>query len=287
MPLVSVILPTMKIGGLDVVCSGLQGQTFRDFELIICDGIHKYRNPLIQGHIKNYNFPIKHIEPIGNYSFPLTNRSRYYNTALIYAEGEIVLFIDDFTWLPPNCIETHVKLHNQNTGVMCPYTYVEFPTINYQFQNYLNDLNEGNLNHLMWSIFKTQFVESTEFNELKPSHDLTGIDPKLSMPSGFIPASMFFSKNESCSLESILSVNGYDEEFISPYRDIELSERLSVKIGMKWINEPSVQAKIINFGHFPVDLDGCDEKILKHKRECQYSSPVNNWDLRSYRKYKI
>ena len=69
---VSVVVPTYRIGGIDILVSSLQNQTYEDFELIICDCIHKHRKDIIKQEISKLGlkFDVKHVEPINN-RYPL------------------------------------------------------------------------------------------------------------------------------------------------------------------------------------------------------------------------
>jgi glycosyltransferase involved in cell wall biosynthesis len=113
---ISVILPTARendsIIGLPNVnifqstIESLKLQSFKDFELIVIDGLYHLRVGLFEGEPfdrKKLEFGIKHI-PVEhnqkyNHRFWLDNRrwavAATLNTGLIHAEGELVVRIDD------------------------------------------------------------------------------------------------------------------------------------------------------------------------------------------------
>ena len=93
---ISVIIPTFRIGGLDVLFYGLFNQTVNDFELVLVDGIYKYRKDLVLKKSKDYGFKTIHVEPFEN-PFPVCSFCRFANTGLVYANGDIVTFMTDFT----------------------------------------------------------------------------------------------------------------------------------------------------------------------------------------------
>ena len=66
MPKISVIVPTNRIGGLDILFESLKRQSFQDFELILADAIYQYRKNIVAETVRQYGFPVKHIEPSEN-----------------------------------------------------------------------------------------------------------------------------------------------------------------------------------------------------------------------------
>jgi glycosyltransferase involved in cell wall biosynthesis len=55
-PYISIIMPTMRIGGLGVVFDSLEKQEFRDFELVIADNIYEYRKDIVKEKAKQYSY---------------------------------------------------------------------------------------------------------------------------------------------------------------------------------------------------------------------------------------
>ena len=273
MTFVSIIVPTMRVGGFDILMYGLQNQTYKNFELIIVDGIYNYRNNIVKPKFYQYNFPIIHVLPFEN-KFPLNTFCRYSNTAISHCNGELVLFITDYSWLPEKCVQTHVEYfekYGHNYGLMCPQDYKSLPVlhddfcsyINYdhlgndtvdsdysnnkndeELEKYVNDLESGKLNNCMWSIFKDDFIYSDELL----NHTMTGADPRLRMSSGPIEATYCPFKNDSCALDKVLEINGYDEEFDGShcYQDTEFASRLSYLSKVNWNLDTSNVVQIIN-----------------------------------------
>jgi len=308
MPFVSIILPTMRVGGLDVTMFSLQNQTYTDFELILIDGIYDYRKDIISDKLKEYNFPIIHISPVNN-QFPQNSMCRYYNTGLKNASGKLVLFTCDYMYLPPECIETHVKSFIENgekSGLMCPFKYIrasnlsdDFPVyLNHEYidhsvitdtdyfnrknninlDNYINDLSNHKLDKCMWSIFENNFIESPI-----SFYEGGGSDPKISAIKGAVAygSDIFNScyiKNDSCSLESLLLINGFDEDLDTThgYQDSDIIDRLSLKAGVNWFVDPSQIGLLFNvkllfpFGKrlFPISKN---KEIWQNKKQSNYT----------------
>jgi glycosyltransferase involved in cell wall biosynthesis len=308
MSFISVIMPTMRAGGLDIVCDGLKNQTFTDFELIIVDGIYKYRKEDIAEKAKNYKFKIKHIEPFNN-PFPKNAFCRYANSGIAHADSEIVVFITDYTYLPPKCLYAHAmfNMHYPTYGLMCPHQYYELNNVNPVFesyredidlhddaklyhhsnsdtQKYANDIKDGKYNNLMWSILNKEFDYATYNFILDPV--LGNADPKLEAKVGAIQQQFFHGKNESCKLSSALKINGWSELLDGGhgYQDTDFSDRLTRYGGVDaWCVEPKIIAKIINprpiFPHGYRSRSVAENKTIWHE-QCSKGYPITN-------KYKL
>jgi hypothetical protein len=294
-------MPTVRVGGLDVLCHGLASQSFTDFELIISDGLYDYRKDIVEEESRNYSFPIKHIEPSNN-PFPINAFCKYANAGLIQADCEFVLFLTDYTWLPPTCLSEHINTHSSfdNDGVvMSPHRYVQLPTLmrpiqyrvnddNYSFDGidtYINDIKSNLLTDLMWSIFK-EFDGIDQLNA-----DLAfGHDTKINMPHGPINHLLFYGKNESVKLEHILSVNGWDEDLDGShgYQDSDLADRLFTQRQLTFFNVPHNVAHIVNprsiFPHCkrlrPIESNN---SIWESKRAQNYINPINSYSINEMR----
>jgi glycosyltransferase involved in cell wall biosynthesis len=290
----------MRVGGLDIVLNGLEHQIFTDFELIIADGIYQYRKDEVRKRCESYAFPVKHVEPIHN-PFPITSFCRYSNTALVHASGEIVLFITDYTWLPPDCLWTHAEFHISNSskdGLMCPHQYTTLPSLNPKFPTYLKpeidkyvyDIDSGQLDECKWTIFEKEFEGKTEERQLLKLDPIMGnADQKLFRVSGGIGSEYFHAKNESCRLEAVLDINGWDENLdgTNCYQDSDLADRLTVKAGIQWMCNPVHIAYILNPRHifpWPQRLRPIESNhvIWQSKKNMGYP-PVNKWNIRETR----
>jgi glycosyltransferase involved in cell wall biosynthesis len=292
MPRISIVIPTNRIGGLDVLAHGLSNQTYHDFELVLSDGIYDYRSKIFED--RKLNFPVIHVPPIDN-PFPVAGFCRYSNTGLVHASGELVLFVTDYTWLPPDLIKKHVDFHDlyPNSFLMCPHQYVMLPSLNAEFKTYGHgDINRyavevGSYSQdIMWSIFDKPFDQDPRQMLIDPMKPLGNRDPKLDHPGGLIETSFFHGKNESCKLDAVLSINGWDEDLDGThfYQDSDLADRLSVKTGLKCVCDPTNVAYIVNPRHifpFPRKLRSfkTNEYIWRGKKADGYANGVNFWKL--------
>lgn len=307
---VSVVLVTHRVGGLDIVFDSLSRQIFKDFELIISDGLYQYRKELVAEKIKDYSFRVKHIEPFNN-PFPNNAFCRYANSGLAHADCKVVVFITDYTFLPSESLLKHARhyMTNPELGYMACHRYFKLNNVHPDFPNYTDepvekdndllynhsnddtlkyaeDVRSGKLNSLMWSLFEQNFNYETYNMEWDPL--LAVADPKSRLEeSGLINLSWFHGKNESCGLENILRINGWDESLDGGhgFQDTDLSDRLTKLGGITaWHFDFSNGCYLINprpifphgFRHRSVQDNG---DIWRAKMEQGYPSN-NQWSLK-------
>lgn len=301
MPRVSLICPSMRVGGLDVLCAGLRGQTFKDFELVFSDAIAERRNSVIETSpdalardwIWHTPFNIVHVRP-RDHRFPMNTYCRVMNEAIVAASGEIALLVTDYTWLPPDLIDRHVRFHEANgpkAGFMGPHRYVRLPELSQAFPAYSHDpsdtaryavdVESGRLDALMFSIF----AEPYNRNAAEEPEDGYARDGKRDLPAGPIGYSYLHCKNESVRLEHLIAINGFDEDLDEShaYQDSDIADRLTQKCGVEWTLDPTCIAHIVNPRTiFPLSLrlrsHQDNERVWRAKQAAGYP-PVNTWSL--------
>ncbi len=264
---VSVITPTYRNAGLDVLCESLAAQSFRNFECIIIDAIRSRRAPIIASKLAAYDFDIKHIAPTGGPK--LSNYCRSINDGIAVASGELVVIQTDYTWLPPDCLEKHWEAYaasNKRTCFVRDNHCTALPPLHPEFRGYgpdmeqftegrraeienqinegaaayEHDLNSGALDRFMWSIFA-----DPPTNESVAALPITRSDVKQGRPA--IDYRHCSLKNEGIPLEAFLAVNGLDERFDGShlYQDQEFALRVE-RAGFTWATQPGGQALIVN-----------------------------------------
>ena len=298
-PVISICMPTMRVGGLDIVFESLKHQTFKDFELVISDSIYKYRKNLVAQKAKEYDFAVKHVEPTKN-TFPVAHFCNAENTALVNASSKLILMITDYTYLPPDCVEKHIKFHadypDDNRGLLGAHQYrllpppcSDFPTYkNEDTDKYVADVDSSKLNNVMWSIFEKDFCQDPE---TMPLDSMGNADTKLFMPFKHnADQNLVNGKNESIKLEAALKINGWDEELdgTTPYQDSVFSDMLVKKLGFIWSVDGGNKAYIINprFS-FPwskrLRTIESNLAIWERKKVNNFPDMINTWDLRDTR----
>ncbi len=264
---VSVVVPTYRDGGVDVLAESLAYQTFADFECILVDAIYDQRHPQIAHRLADLPFAFNHLKPSGGPK--LSNYSQSINDAIAHAHGELVVIQTDYTWMPPDCLAEHWRAYEQSDKRTCflrdnhctalPPLHPEFRSygpdmeqfhegwraeiermINEGAERYEADLESGALDRFMWSIFAeplTQtMVDALPVTRSDVKQGRSGID--------YRHASL---KNEGIPTEAFLAVNGLDEDMDGShlYQDQEFACRVE-RAGFRWTTAPGAWVKIIN-----------------------------------------
>lgn len=99
----SVVYVTNRPGGMDILLDNLNRQTFKDFELILADELYKERKTEVELLFAKY--PVKHFKPREKQEGDVWNLNKAYNDALDKVEGELVVFLQDYIWIPANGLE--------------------------------------------------------------------------------------------------------------------------------------------------------------------------------------
>ena len=312
MPRVSVIVPTNRVGGLDLIFDSLEIQTYKDFELILSDNIFKYRKDLVAERSESYKFPIIHTEPFNN-PFPLNSYCRSVNAALAYASGELVVMLSDYSWQESYWLQKHIEFHdqNQNMAVSSPHVYLDlFPvhssvtdtygpvaimdTADAPFEQaeingmdkYVQDLDDGVFDQVMWSLFEDGVNLSDTPLLSEANGPASPRDIKLGVDTGVIPPTHVFLKNDSFRLDQMMELNGIDEELDGAhgYQDYDISYRFVEKLGVQWYCDASNVVFIPNprlvFRMRSRNRSNYDNRdIYEAKRAAGFPTP-NTWSLK-------
>lgn len=269
----SVIVPTYRVGGLDVLLESLAHQTHRDFEVLIPDELYERRLPMVAPHLDRYRargLDVRMIAPDGGPR--LSNYSRSINNAVARATGEVVVMQADYTWLSPECLERHVELQELTNGACVmldvhntalpplhrrfkppqgpDWEAVPYPTdeqrrafeaqMNVAADAYEVDLAAGRYDEFMFSIFEAQGYLVSSLPILR-SHVKSDQDPNSFDPN------WCSLKNESIPIEAFLKVNGLDEDMdgCHLYQDQEFAWRAH-HAGYRWVGGSGGEAYIVN-----------------------------------------
>lgn len=300
-PYISVICPTMRIGGLDTIFNSLENQTFRDFELIISDSLYKYRYDIVKEKAKKFSFRYKHIAPIAD-KFPIFSQASGANSGIVQAEGDIILFTTDYRYFMPWTLQKHADFHRShadNIGYAPGSKFLLPPPIkngipsygrNADYKQYVEDLKYGLLENYMWSIFENDIFSQPQDLSTWPEIDRIniGYDPKTDIPYGIeVPPNQIFTQSESVKTKIVLEANGFNEAFDGAfnYVDIEFAHRLRNMFNLKWIgdNTNSIYRitggdRVVSKGQLVETVQNVAETIFK-KYENGSKDPVNTWSL--------
>jgi glycosyltransferase involved in cell wall biosynthesis len=290
MPFLSIVVPTMRAGGMDVLFDSLRRQTFSDFELVLVDGLYERRKALLAERARDQFLALRHVGLSPN-PFPSAAFCAYSNAGISVASGEVVLFLVDYSRLPPDLLERHARFHRADPtgkgGLMGPHRYVHleldpaFPRYGRgDVDRYEADAASGALDAFMWSCGRAA-------DRPGDPHDADGgavvphdADPKLRLPAGPIGPEFFHAKNESVRRARVVEVDGYDQDLDGAhlYQDSDFSDRLA-RAGVRWLLDPTAAVEIVNPRHaFPFARRSRpheeNKAIWERKRAAGYPAPA-------------
>ena len=241
---ISVLLCTFRMGGLDVSLSGLANQALpkEDYEVLLCDVHYERRKEHVKRYIKEkmYDIPLVHFAPMRT-TYPVDSGSMHRNSAIAMAEGELSIFLCDYTFVYADWLRRHWDIYEKSgkkATAMAPHRYHVHPEIKEDWPNE------------PISIFTKEFhPEMVDQLALTPE----GQDPKLILPDGGIPYNYFHMKNEAMRTDILLSINGCDEGYDVDgghcYSDTDLGLRLTMA-GNQFVHDSSNIAEIIQIRDF-------------------------------------
>jgi glycosyltransferase involved in cell wall biosynthesis len=301
-PYISIVFPTMRIGGLDVVFSSLANQTFNDFELIFADNLYEYRKDIVKEYAKLFpSIKYKHVAPIKNI-FPTHAYCHTINSAIAHASGEVILFTLDYRYFPPDCLQKHAafhKSHAENVGYAPASKFLATQKLkpglpsygfNAGYDDYILDLKAGKLQNYMWSIFEDEFGVVDHNPSSWPELDRTvvGYDPKLDMgPGTEVSPMLIFMHAESVKTKLVLQANGMNEALdgAHSHQDIEFAHRLRNLFDLKWMADNTNTGYRITGGHEVVKklrlVEAVDSQATTIFNQYKNGSKeqVNTWSL--------
>lgn len=117
-PKVTVITCTARSGGIDILLQSLKRQTFQDFRCLLIDELYSHRHEELINYwnanwADSYGDKLLHIKPLKKKENRFWNLSQSLNHGLALAGGDLILFVQDYLWIPSNGFEKFVQLHEQ------------------------------------------------------------------------------------------------------------------------------------------------------------------------------
>ena len=225
---ISIIIPTnRKERLLDFELPSFARQTFpiEDFEVVIIDDYPDSRQQAVEEFAKKNDMNIKWMRCKKPYYRSNFNAGCARNTGLVHAEGELVVFIDDYSCIKQLYLETMWQIYKENPGyspiggvVSIEQHDDPYYTI-YGMKVHVKDLQKVT-------------------NELK--NDIKVIEA---------PSNAFYTSNASAPLREIMKVNGFLEMAdLTREEDVILGAALA-KNGWKFVYVNSPEASVYHMKH--------------------------------------
>ena len=308
----SIIIPTNRIGGLDILFDSLEQQSTSDFELILVDNIYRYRKDVVADMAKRYTFDFLHIPPRED-PFPHVAYCQTMNTGLVHARHPFVLYLCDYVWLGKKTVEKHLGYQAcYPAPLLADFAYTTLPSLKSSFTPYVHevgpevckdrhtsslnevsrryhaDLEAGKLRDLLWSIFSDSPRSDREVWDMGTTHT----HYKNTSEGEFPDYNYCCFKNESFPTELMLTMNGHDEDYDKSHawQDSEFSYRLR-HMGIKWHNLARYEGEarcmnprdVLNIKVMDEPF-GYNEKLCNVTKRADKQVPVNpHLDLRQMR----
>lgn len=99
-PSISVVCVTNRPGAVDILKENMDRQTFRDFEVIIADDSRGWEHEVL-----------KHFKPREKAPGDAWNLNKAYNDALAIVDGELIVFLQDYIWIPANGLQRFWEMY--------------------------------------------------------------------------------------------------------------------------------------------------------------------------------
>ena len=239
---ISVVLPTARLGGMDVLFSCLNLQIFSrdDWELVLIDHWYDLRAPIIMKAAQAFGINVQHVPAPAS---TIYNNSSCWNAGLRCCRGELICFMVDFMWVPPDYLADHWRFYEQNGFTMTGYLDRYAPP---QLKS------ECTIKELAWSVFDQEFNAeraAAYFANNQPEYrERKGGMVGPLHPSGYhtMPWHLVYMIPDSVPLEILKQVNGWDQRFNGMYgsNDINLAYRCEL-FGHKFLLNPvSISQKL-------------------------------------------
>lgn len=103
----SIVYLTYRPGGFDMLADSLVNQTAQNYELIVVDDCKLDRRDIVKRYLEEKGVNLKYIGESKKKCFPNTthNFANALNTGILASTGDVILLMQDYSWLPPNCLE--------------------------------------------------------------------------------------------------------------------------------------------------------------------------------------
>lgn len=233
---ISVIIPTNRTGKLlDFQLPGFSRQTFpkEDFEVIIVDDSPDDRKEHVENFGKTHGMNIKWMRTKKPYYRTNAKIGCARNTGLIHAQGELVIFIDDYSFVRQNYLENVWNVYKQNIGASLVGPVISIEYADPPYPENIDDLKIRSEDRRARTISacygKGDIVTKTCYKEHRYE-----VSP--------CPVNWFYTSNASAPLRELIKANGFWEMAdLTREEDILLGLALD-RIGWKFcfINAPEV-----------------------------------------------
>ena len=255
---ISINFATIRKGWLQNTFQALGQQTMPKhlFEFVMVDDCGD-RGDLVKGLAEENQVNVKYMKSKPWHWKSNRQLGNARNTGFIHCEGELVVFLDDYSWVEPNFLATHWDLYKyRNRAVIGVVQAVEPEHGKVSSKENLKAVEND---------------RDERWKSIHPQHEKDDCN-----------AGWFWTFNASAPLKSIVRVNGYDERYdCAGEDDVDLGLRLA-RIGVKFLYTSDPKIKVYHMKHnghqsrpSPFPPEECD-KFTKEMLNVRYDG---SWGL--------
>jgi len=211
---------------------GLENQNFRDFELIIVDGLFDERESAVRNILRDYSFPVTyvkdkpwfHSEQVQSGKRPGIASAR--NTGVIHARGDLLVIQDDNTEVPPDWLSRHVKVFEAGFDGMAgmQHRLYDAEGLRKYGEHYFVDGKQPDGRCIPCNVQnkpcchveqKGELTLIKDYRETYNENEIVVLDRETREPIAYIilPLGWLYCGNASIRTEYVLKINGFPEEF--------------------------------------------------------------------------
>ena len=166
------------------------------------------RSSEVEGLAKEHGLNVKYMKSKPYFWKSNRQLGNARNTSFVHTDGELVVFLDDYSWVEPTFLKMHWRLYKK---------YKSAPIGIVQAVKYKETV------HSSLELEKEEGIDE-RYKQFKRRRIVYPCEPGI-----------FWTFNASCPFEKVLGVNGYDERFdCAGEDDVDLGLRMS-RMGLKFL----------------------------------------------------
>lgn len=114
-PEISVMTLSNRYGGIDIMWANLMRQTVENWEWVFIDALYDYRKDEVAKYTNN-DPRVKHIKQGEKVEGAYTHLAHADNEGFRACEGELIILVQDYIWIPHNSLEKFWFHHKNMNG---------------------------------------------------------------------------------------------------------------------------------------------------------------------------